>query len=101
MTENQTFDSILEKAAISRDVYMNALKVSHHGRSVILKSDPCDVNINGCNDKILCLWGANIDFQFVLDEYSMVMYICSYMMTKVEHIKLPWVQVLILNVSTL
>ena len=24
--------------------------------------------------------GANIDFQFLLDEYSTVMYICSYMM---------------------
>ena len=80
MTQNQTFDSILEKAAISRDVYMNALKVSHCGCSVILKRDPCDVNINGCNHEILCLWGANIDFQFVLDEYSTVMYICSYMM---------------------
>ena len=30
-TENQTLDSILEKADISTDVYINALKVSHHG----------------------------------------------------------------------
>ena len=81
-TENQALDSILEKADISRDVYINALKVSHHGHSVILKRDPCDVNINGCNHEILCLWGANIDFQFVLDEYSTVMYICSYMVKK-------------------
>ena len=29
---------------------------------------------------MLRLWGANIDFQFVLDEYSTVMYVCSYMM---------------------
>ena len=79
-TENQTLDSILDKAHISTDAYINALKVSHWGCSVILKHDPSDVNINGCNHEILCLWGANIDFQFVLDEYSTVMYICSYMM---------------------
>ena len=79
-TESQTLDSILDKAHISTDTYINALKVSHRGRSVILKCDPSDVNINGCNHEILCLWGANIDFQFVLDEYSTVMYICSYMM---------------------
>ena len=73
-------DSILDKAHISTDTYINALKVSHQGHSVILKCDPSDVNINGCNHEILHLWGANIDFQFVLDEYSTVMYICSYMM---------------------
>ena len=28
-----------------------------------MKHDPCDVNINGYNHEILCLWGANIDFQ--------------------------------------
>ena len=81
-TENQTLDSILDKAHISTDAYINALKVSHQGCSVILKHDPSDVNINGCNHEILCLWEANIDFQFVLDEYSTVMYICSYMMKR-------------------
>ena len=29
---------------------------------------------------ILHLWGANVDFQFVLDKYSTVMYVSSYMM---------------------
>ena len=35
---------------------------------------------NGCNHEILCFWGANVDFQFVLYEYSTVMYVSSYMM---------------------
>ena len=35
---------------------------------------------NGYNHDILKLWGANIDFQFVLDEYSTIIYVCSYMM---------------------
>ena len=26
------------------------------------------------------MWGANVDFQFVLNEYNTVMYVCSYMM---------------------
>ena len=44
------------------------------------QSDPADVYTNGCNDDILHLWGANIDFQYVLDEYSTIMYVCSHMM---------------------
>ena len=31
-------------------------------------------------NKILHLWGASVDFQFGLDEYSTVMYVSSYMM---------------------
>ena len=45
-----------------------------------MKRKPQDAYTNGCNHEILCLWGANIDFKFVLDEYSMIMYVCSYMM---------------------
>ena len=40
--------------------------------------NPCDIFTNGCNHQLLSLWGANIDFQFVLDEYSIIMYVCDY-----------------------
>ena len=59
---------------------MSAVKVTKHGRSVVLQRNPSDAYTNGCNHEILHLWGANVDFQFVLDEYSTVMYMCSYMM---------------------
>ena len=75
-----TLDEVLSKANISQETYMNALKITRRCRNVILKRNPADLYTNGCNHEILHLWGANIDFQFVLDEYSTVMYVCSYMM---------------------
>ena len=54
--------------------------MSHRGQSIVLCCDPTDVYTNGFNHDILHLWGANIDLQFVLDEYSTVIYICSCMM---------------------
>ena len=39
--------------------------------------------INACNLDVLHLWGGNTDLQYVLNEISAVMYICSYM-TKSE-----------------
>ena len=80
MPEKLTLDDVLSRAGISKETYVKALKVTHHGRSVVLKRNPADAYTNGCNHDILQLWGANIDFQYVLDEYSTVMYVCSYMM---------------------
>ena len=54
--------------------------MTKHGRNVVLQRNPSDAYTNGCNHEILRLWGANVDFQFVLDEYSTVMYVCSHMM---------------------
>ena len=71
---------ILEQARVTGEEYMSAVKVTKHGRSVVLRRNPSDAYTNGCNIEILHLWGANVDFQFVLDEYSTVMYVCSYMM---------------------
>ena len=72
--------AILKQAKVSEDEYMSVVKVTKHGRSVVLRRTPSDAYTNGCNHEILHLWGANVDFQFVLDEYSTVMYVCSYMM---------------------
>ena len=72
--------NILDALGITEDTYISALKLSHRGQSIVLHCDPADVYTNGCNHDVLHLWGANTDFQFVLDEYNTVMYICSYMM---------------------
>ena len=80
MPDIETMDEVLTHACVSEEDYINALKITKRGRSVILKRDPGDAFTNGYNFSILLLWGANIDFQFILDEYSMVMYICAYVM---------------------
>ena len=58
---------------------MDALKVSPHGPTIILKRNPCDTYINPCNLDILHLWGGNVDFQHVTDEIATIMCVCSYM----------------------
>ena len=46
-----------------------------------MKCNVKDIFINPCNRDILALWQGNIDLQYVVDKYSTVMYVCSYMMT--------------------
>ena len=75
-TDTQTLSEVLKHACISEDTFVEALKLTHRGQSIILKRNPSDVYTNGCNHDILHLWGTNIDFQYVLDEYSTVMYVC-------------------------
>ena len=74
-----SMDQLLERSSISKDDYINSLKVAQCGQTVGLKYNPSDVNINGINLDILHLWRGNIDFQYVLDEYSTVMYVIGYM----------------------
>ena len=48
----------------------------------MLKHNPADKFTNGVNLDILCLWGGNINFQYIADEYTTVMYVCGYMMKR-------------------
>ena len=59
---------------------MQALQSSQKGHRIILQWNPCDIFINACNQDVLHLWRGNIDLQYVEDEYSTIMYVCSYMM---------------------
>ena len=74
-----TLDDILNNIGLDVNMYMDALKVSPHGPTIILKRNPCDTHINPCNLDILCLWGGNVDLQHVTDEIATIMYVCSYM----------------------
>ena len=78
--DNATLDVLLERASVSQDVYCAALAVAKRGSTVILQRQPQDVCVNPFNPDILRNWGANMDLQYVVDEYSTVMYVCSYMM---------------------
>ena len=71
---------VLNALGVTEDTYISALKLSHRGQSFVLHCDTADVYTNGCNHDVLHVWDPNTDFQFVLDGYSTVMYICSYMM---------------------
>ena len=74
-----TLDDILNNIGLDVNMYMDVLKVSPHGLTIILKRNPCDTYINQCNLDILHLWGGNVDLQHVTDEIATIMYVCSYM----------------------
>ena len=52
---------MLDNIGLDVNTYMDALKVSPHGLTIILKRNPCDTYINPCNLDILHLWGGNVD----------------------------------------
>ena len=75
-----SLEDVLKKANVTTEKYTESLKVSKNGKNIILKRSPTDTFTNGCNHEILRIWQANIDFQYVIDAYSTVMYVISYMM---------------------
>ncbi|KAF1374343.1 hypothetical protein PFLUV_G00249070 [Perca fluviatilis] len=50
--------------------------------AVILKRDPKDCWVNGYNPHLLEAWNANIDVSYILNAYSCIMYLTSYITKK-------------------
>ncbi|XP_051816503.1 uncharacterized protein LOC127537664 [Acanthochromis polyacanthus] len=75
---------LLQRCNLERDIYMNCAEKLTSGSVVMLKRHPNDCWVNAYNPDLLRAWNANMDIQYVLDEYSCAMYMMSYM-TKPEH----------------
>ena len=84
ITHDTTVEDILIVAGLSQEDYEQSLTNSKSSNGIILKRRPCERFINNYNPKILPVWGANMDIQYVSDPYACVMYISSYV-TKPEH----------------
>ena len=76
---NTSTQQLLQDINLDVETYIDALKISKKGPNVILQQTPQDIFINACNHNILCLWGENVDLQYVLNEIATVKYVCSYM----------------------
>ena len=78
--EDWALADLLQKLEIDLDTYMQALQISQKKS----QNNPAMKSMwhihNACNQDILHLWRGNIDLQYVEDEYSTIMYVCSYMM---------------------
>ena len=77
--ENTSIEQVLQSLELNIETYLQSLKVSQCGTSVILKQNVQDVFVNACNSDILSLWGGNMDLQIVTDEITAVMYLCNYL----------------------
>ena len=51
--ENTSIEQVLQSLEVNIDTYLQSLKVSQSGTSVILKRNVQDVFINACNSDIL------------------------------------------------
>ncbi len=60
--------------------YIFAIRSSIKRATVFLKRSTNAIFVNGYNQKLLQAWGANIDFQFVLDTYACAKYCVGYIM---------------------
>ena len=69
---------LLGNLGIDQSKYEEAHKILSTRQSVILKRDPTEVWINQYNPHLLRCWDANMDIQFVLDPFSCIVYIISY-----------------------
>lgn len=73
-------EEILANAGVSQEVYLDALRVNKTGTSLVLKRQHQDVYINNYNPDILRIWRANHDIQFIINPWSCIVYVTSYML---------------------
>ncbi|XP_035989961.1 uncharacterized protein LOC118561833 isoform X1 [Fundulus heteroclitus] len=87
MDEKSSFkdlSELLQACNMTRQEYRYYVDALTSGMVVMMKRDPRDTWVNGYNPVLLRAWNANMDIQYVLDEYSCIEYMMSYI-AKPEH----------------
>ncbi|KAI4881835.1 hypothetical protein NFI96_007838, partial [Prochilodus magdalenae] len=77
-------DAFLSKCNMTYDEFYSHLNSLSEANVVMQKREIKDCWINGYNPHLLRSWNANMDIQFILNPYSCIMYMLSYI-TKAEH----------------
>ena len=74
-----TFKSFLDLCGITYDTYLLAIRSNLSKTTIFLKRAPNATYLNQYSLLLLFMWRGNIDTQYILDIYSVVMYITAYM----------------------
>ncbi|XP_065942676.1 uncharacterized protein [Magallana gigas] len=74
----ETTDDLFDNLSLTQDMYQNALNVLSKKLTVVLKRHPNELWTNQYNPCLLKCWNANMDIQYVLDPFSCIVYIVSY-----------------------
>nr|XP_034326027.1 uncharacterized protein LOC105328140 [Crassostrea gigas] len=73
-----TTEELFDDLSLTQELYEEAHNMLSSKRSIILKRCPNEVWTNQYNRCLLKSWDANMDIQFVLDAFSCIVYIVSY-----------------------
>ena len=79
---NHTAAELLDHADLTQTDLEDALCRLSTKTSIILKREPKECWINQYNANLLAAWNANLDIQYVVDAYSCIAYILSYISKK-------------------
>jgi len=75
-----TVNEVLQEAEVTSQEYYEAITTSVSGTHIVQKRNPTETWINNYSENVLPVWMANMDIQYIVDPYSCIMYITSYMM---------------------
>lgn len=87
MDEKASFkdlSDLLEACNITHDEYMKYVNDLTSGMAIVMRRRPQDCFVNNYNPDLLRIWNANMDIQYVLDDFTCIMYMMSYV-SKPEH----------------
>ncbi|KAJ8030338.1 ATP-dependent DNA helicase RRM3 [Holothuria leucospilota] len=73
-----TIDEAFQRAGITQQQLQDCVTANTQKETIWLRREPSDIWVNNYNPILLMAWDANMDIQFVLDAYSCIMYIVSY-----------------------
>ena len=77
---DMTFEEFLAKVGVSETVYIFSIPSSLHKAKIFIMQ--CQGHTYRCIHATFILlhaWQANHDIQFILDIYSLIVYVCDYM----------------------
>ena len=81
-TASLSLQQLLTQCNLTYSEYEQCLNMVNKSSAVILKRDPKDCWVNGYNAHLLEAWNANIDVSYILNAYSCIIYLTSYITKK-------------------
>ncbi|CAI5670342.1 unnamed protein product [Oreochromis niloticus] len=78
---NSSFENLselLHKCKLTYEQYLDSVFNLSNGHVILLEREPNDCWVNAYNADLLRAWNANMDIQYVIDDYSCLMYMMSY-----------------------
>lgn len=76
--ELSTCEYMFNKLGLTQEVFEEAYNVLTSKQAIVLQRNPNEIWTNQYNPCLLKCWDANLNIQFVLDPFSCIVYIISY-----------------------